>query len=253
MANYFLNLNENPYKLICDNKKTLELRLNDNRRKNIKENDYLIFTNTKTKSKLKCKVIKIFKYDSFEELYKAHDKKEMGYDKDEIASPDDMLKYYKKEDIIKYGVLGIKIEKIGEIKMSYEIRYFTKSKKGNTKKLADAIGEALNITPLDITHKLDSYVDILFFVNAMYAFDVDEKIKEFIKENKDNIGMIVNFNTAASGKSTLGYIKKVALPLNVKVCDEDFHCAGSWIFINKGKPTEDDLNKAKEFAKKFIG
>ena len=132
--------------------------------------------------------------------------------------------------------------------MALAIRYFTKSKKGNTTKLAAAISEALGIEALDITNPLTEKVDTLFLANAMYAADIDNKLKNFILENKDNIGEIVNLNTAASGASTLKAVKKVAEKIGVKVSEKEFHCAASWIFINKGKPTEEDLERAKEFA-----
>lgn len=133
--------------------------------------------------------------------------------------------------------------------MSQAIRYFTKSKKGNTLKLATAISEALGIEALDVTHPLESKVDTLFLVNAMYAANIDKEVKDFIENNKDNIGEIVNLNTAASGASTLKVIKKAAEKAGVKVSDKEFHCVGSWIFLNKGYPRQEDLDRAKEFVK----
>ena len=38
----------------------------------------------------------------------------LGYDKDEIASPKDMEKYYSKQEQDKYGVLGIEMKVIKE-------------------------------------------------------------------------------------------------------------------------------------------
>ena len=136
--------------------------------------------------------------------------------------------------------------------MTIAIRFYTKSKKGNTKKLADAISKTLDVVALDTSNPLEEKVDVLFFANAMYAADVDKNIKEFLKLNKDKIGMLVNLNTSASGKSTLKAVKKVADPLNINVSEKEFHCAGSWIFINKGKPTDEDLRNAQEFVKSFI-
>ena len=131
------------------------------------------------------------------------------------------------------------------------IRYFTKSKKGNTEKLATAISEALDIPALDLGSPLTEKVDILFLVNAMYAADIDKNVKEFIEANKENIGEIVNLNTAASGASTYKAVKKAADAAGVKMSEKEFHCAASWIFINKGKPTEEDYKRAKEFVLSF--
>ena len=46
--------------------------------------------------------------------------------------------------------------------MKTAIRYFTKSKKGNTKKLADAVSKAL-----DVSYNLDEKIDRLFLFNVM--------------------------------------------------------------------------------------
>ena len=58
------------------------------------------------------KALHIFK--NFEELYAALPLDKCGYSADELptASPDDMLIYYTKEQIEKYGVIGIEIEVI---------------------------------------------------------------------------------------------------------------------------------------------
>ena len=136
--------------------------------------------------------------------------------------------------------------------MNVAIRFFTKSKKGNTKKLADTVSEATGIEALDVSNDLGDKVDRLILINAMYAANVDKKVKDFLARNKDKIGEIVNMNTSASGLSTIKAVKKVADELGVSVSEKEFHCAASWIFINKGLPSEDDFNRAKEFAKSMI-
>lgn len=54
----------------------------------------------------------LYKYPNFEELYKHFNKISMGYDKDDIANPEDMEQYYSKEEQDKYGVIGIEIKVI---------------------------------------------------------------------------------------------------------------------------------------------
>ena len=136
--------------------------------------------------------------------------------------------------------------------MNVAIRFFTRSKKGNTKKLADAVSSAIGVEAADVNLDLQEKVDRLFLINAMYAADIDKEIKEFLKRNKNNIGEIVNMNTAATGASTLKAVKKEADKLGISLSEKEFHCAASWIFINKGLPSENDYNKAKEFAKSMI-
>lgn len=136
--------------------------------------------------------------------------------------------------------------------MTIAIRYFTKSKKGNTKKLADAVSGATGIEALDVSADLTEKVDRLFLINAMYAANIDREVKEFLARNKENIGEVVNMNTAASGSSTWNAVKKVTDELGIALSDKEFHCAASWIFINKSLPSDDDFSRAGEFAKSLM-
>ena len=106
-----MNLNNRPFESIKEGTKTIELRLNDEKRSLLKVGDEIEFTNRDTNEKLSVDIINLHKYPSFEELYKHFDKVEMGYNKDEPAESKDMEAYYSKEEQDKYGVLGIEIRK----------------------------------------------------------------------------------------------------------------------------------------------
>ncbi|MBQ6053453.1 MAG: flavodoxin [Clostridia bacterium] len=136
--------------------------------------------------------------------------------------------------------------------MKTAIRYFTKSKKGNTKKLADAVSEAIGVEAINVSADLPEKTDKLFLINAMYAANIDKEVKEFLSRNKDNIGEVINMNTSASGSSTLGAVKKVTDELGINLSDKEFHCAASWIFINKGLPSDEDFKRAGDFAKSVL-
>ncbi len=136
--------------------------------------------------------------------------------------------------------------------MATEIRFFTKSKKGNTQKLANAVSEAIGVKAIDVSVDLTEKADTLFLINAMYAANIDKEVKEFLTRNKDKIGVVVNMNTSASGSSTWNAVKKVTDELKITLCDKEFHCAASWIFINKGLPSDEDFARAKEFAKSIV-
>ncbi len=136
--------------------------------------------------------------------------------------------------------------------MKTAIRYFTKSKKGNTKKLADKVSEAIGVEAIDVSVDLTEKVDRLFLINAMYAANIDKEVKEFLARNKDNIGEVINMNTSASGASTWKAVKKATDALGIRLNEKEFHCAASWIFINKGLPSDEDFARAKEFAASMI-
>lgn len=107
-----MNLNNGPFNRIKEGTKTIELRLNDEKRQLLKEKDLIEFTNRTTLETIRVEVIGLHKYSNFEELYKHFDKISMGYDKDDRANPKDMEKYYSKEEQDKYGVIGIEIRVI---------------------------------------------------------------------------------------------------------------------------------------------
>lgn len=107
-----MKLNNEPFECIKNGTKTIELRLNDEKRKLLTVGDYIEFTNRVTNENLLVEVIDLFKYNSFEELYKHFNKIEMGYSINEEANPKDMENYYSKEEQEKYGALGIKIKKL---------------------------------------------------------------------------------------------------------------------------------------------
>lgn len=132
--------------------------------------------------------------------------------------------------------------------MKIAIRYFTKSKKGNTEKLAAQVAKATGERAVPVSVDLKEKVDRLFLINAMYAANIDKEVKDFLSRNKDKIGEVVNFSTSCSGKSTWSLVKKVCDELQIPLSDKEFHCAASWIFINKGLPSEDDYKTARQFA-----
>lgn len=109
---YKMKLNNAPFIKIKSGKKTVELRLYDEKRQKLKNGDKIEFTNIKTGETLVCNVKRLHVFPSFEELYEHFDKISIGYDEDETADFKDMEKYYSKEDENKYGTVGIEIELI---------------------------------------------------------------------------------------------------------------------------------------------
>jgi len=104
-----MTLWDESFSKIKDRTKTIEMRLCDEKRSIIGIGDIIEFTNTRTHEICECAVTNLYKYESFNELYKHHNKIAIGYADNEIADPNDMLAYYSVEDIEKYGVLGIEV------------------------------------------------------------------------------------------------------------------------------------------------
>lgn len=107
-----MKLNNKPFINIKNGTKTIELRLNDEKRQLLKIKDTIEFTNRETLEQLLVEIKNLYHYPSFEELYKHFNKVSMGYEESDIADPKDMEEYYSKEEQEKYGVLGIELKRI---------------------------------------------------------------------------------------------------------------------------------------------
>lgn len=112
---YFMKLNPEPFGKIKSKIKTIELRLNDEKRQMLKINDEIEFSDTEdNNNKILTKVVDIYHFSSFKELYDTLPLLKCGYTVETIhmATHKDMDKYYSKENQKKYGVVGIEIELI---------------------------------------------------------------------------------------------------------------------------------------------
>ena len=107
-----MNLWDESFKKIKHKTKTIEMRLNDKKRSQIKAGDIIEFTNMSNGETINCLVKSILNYQSFSELYQHHDKILLGYEEHEIANSSDMLRYYSRDDIDKFGVIGINLKVI---------------------------------------------------------------------------------------------------------------------------------------------
>ena len=134
--------------------------------------------------------------------------------------------------------------------MKIEIRYFSRG--GNTKKLAEAISKAINIPAKTTDEPLSEDIDVLFLGSSVYAYGVDDIVKEFIKNINVKVGNVVNFSTAAIIKSTYNQVKKLLDEKGIQMAKEEFYCKGSFGPLHKGKPNENDLKEAMEFAKRVV-
>ena len=135
--------------------------------------------------------------------------------------------------------------------MKAAVRYYTKT--GNTKKLAEAIAGALGVQALPISEPVTETVDMLFLGNSYYAFTIDPEVRVFIRSlDKNRIGRIVNFGSAAMLNSTYKKVKAEADKAGIPMDEREFHCKGEFKGIHKGKPDREDLAEAAAFAKSML-
>ncbi|MBW3020968.1 ASCH domain-containing protein [Candidatus Woesearchaeota archaeon] len=106
-----MHLYDEPYERIRKGTKKLEVRLNDEKRQKVQIGDKIIFYK-QNGGFISTKVINLYKYNSFMELFDNINLNLLGYDsetdKNELVKR--MRKYYTEEQEEKYGVLGIEIK-----------------------------------------------------------------------------------------------------------------------------------------------
>ena len=106
-----MSLHPSPFEMISSGKKTIELRLFDEKRSRIKAGDIITFINTANGKKLSRTVRKLHRFDSFDELYRSLPLLQCGYTAENVAGahPSDMEQYYSAERQSRYGVVGIEL------------------------------------------------------------------------------------------------------------------------------------------------
>lgn len=114
---HYMNLVSSAFRKIADGSKTIELRLNDEKRQQINVEDTVVFNCLGAKDIITAQVSGLHKFSDFEELYKALPLEKCGYTVAELdtAHYTDMEQYYTKEQIEKYGALGIELCNVSSI------------------------------------------------------------------------------------------------------------------------------------------
>lgn len=107
-----MKLTSIPFEKIRNGSKVIESRLFDEKRQAINLNDEILFSQTDDDTQtMNTKVIGILRYSSFQQLFANHDSNLFGG-----TSADELLKeikqFYSDEDEAKYGVVGIRLQKI---------------------------------------------------------------------------------------------------------------------------------------------
>ena len=108
-----MKLRHAPFLAIKSGEKSIEMRLYDEKRQQIRVGDPITFSNTDApEQQIRAIVKELHVFSSFEELYQKLPLDQCGYLPEEIptASPRDMEAYYPAEKQKQYGVLGIELQ-----------------------------------------------------------------------------------------------------------------------------------------------
>ncbi len=131
--------------------------------------------------------------------------------------------------------------------MKIAIRYCSKTKFGNTRRIAEAIGDGVGVNAVSIADEpeLQEKVDILFLGGAPYANIMAPELREYAnKLNSSMVSRVVLFTTSNWSRRTVLALKKILRDKNIMVCEDYFYAHMLKI--------DEKLEEARTFGKKMV-
>ena len=130
--------------------------------------------------------------------------------------------------------------------------YFSRGKK--TRKVAEVIAKELGTEAIDIKRQQPdaSTADLLVLGSGTYGGKPGKQLTAYL-ENLPTVNdkYAASFATGMWNPArNLTLMQEVLKAKGYKIL-EGFTCYGSWLFIKRGHPNTEDLNKAQEFARQL--
>ena len=132
---------------------------------------------------------------------------------------------------------------------------------GNTKKVTEAMAEALSAELFDLTKQGDADIsgyDLIGLASGIYYSNMHKAVRKFAEETEFRPGQKV-FLVCTCGMDSKDFTKKVRKTLEDKQVEvlDSFRCRGFDTFgplvliggIAKGRPNAEDLERAREYAR----
>ncbi|MCR5544946.1 MAG: hypothetical protein K6F30_00515 [Lachnospiraceae bacterium] len=131
--------------------------------------------------------------------------------------------------------------------MDIKVRYCSKTKAGNTKRIAEAIANGVGCSAVSILDEdtLQEKTDVLFLGGAPYANIMAPELREYAQNiDPTLVSKVVLFTTSNWSRRTIYALKKILKEKGIFVCDEFFYAHMLSI--------EAKLEEAKAFGQKMI-
>lgn len=129
------------------------------------------------------------------------------------------------------------------------------SKGGNTKKIAEAIAQELQVPKTEQVPPAypPENVGLLFLGTAVYAGKPDAKMLEFVRTlNTNRVKNVALFGTHSSeNNAAIETVKALIKEKGINIIDESFSCKGkAFLFLNRKRPDQNDIAAAKQYARR---
>ena len=125
------------------------------------------------------------------------------------------------------------------------------SRGGKTRKLAETIAQELGCETIDIEKKTPdvSGVDLLIVGSGNYGGKPGKELQKFLDNLKPttNCKVAVFATSGGSEPKCIDVMSKALKTKSYKIIST-FDCRGQMLLLNRGHPTQNDLENAKAFA-----
>lgn len=191
-----MKLKNEPFNKIEERTKTIELRLLDDKRREIKAGDYIKFKNLSSNEIIITKVQELIFADTFEKLFSMiDDNVSMGFS--EKMSTEEMCKtmeqYYSKEEQGQFGVVGIRIKVLFApadiIKIAKKAHEGNESPEFEFYLMHDAVEDAYKkymYSRQEFGEALAYLAAALLEVGSATGYDIFDEIEKAYKRHKED-------------------------------------------------------------------
>lgn len=133
--------------------------------------------------------------------------------------------------------------------MDYQVIYYSKT--GHTKKVAEAIASELDVIAEDVS-SADLDADALVFLGSgCYGGNPSKDMTKFILDSDFKSRSVALFGTSGSGEGKEVNEMEKVLSSKEALIKGKFFCKGQILLKNRGRPNEEDLEGAREFARRM--
>jgi len=138
--------------------------------------------------------------------------------------------------------------------MNARVVYYSAT--GNTRKVANAIAEAIGCEAATIDGYADTPVDLLFIGAAVYAthdHGLHAAVKAFIAGlDPSKVGEAALFSTGFVQSEAIAMMRALLERRGIPVAEKSFFCLGRFALFNMGRPNAKDLAASAEFAHELV-
>lgn len=77
-------------------------------------------------------------------------------------------------------------------------------------------------------------------------------MKIYLQENREQIGAIAAFSTAALISGTYRQLQRICQQLEIPLLDSEYHCKGKFGPMHNGRPNKKDCEEAAAWARAIL-